>query len=120
MGCAFGLYGRNQRGPVSRQTGTLWCYFTDLRVDILKQTAPKVYTSVEIDADFSDTGETYLVELAVTHNPASMGTSMLQLRQAEGLCALSDRKLSPNSVLTAPKKPCSNLSTKRLLSLTHR
>ncbi|MBE0404603.1 GPO family capsid scaffolding protein [Halomonas citrativorans] len=38
----------------------------------------KIYTSMEVDLDFADTGEAYLVGLAVTDTPASLGTSMLQ------------------------------------------
>ncbi|HGJ5879768.1 MAG TPA: GPO family capsid scaffolding protein [Arsenophonus nasoniae] len=76
---------------------------TDELIALNKQ-RQKVYTSVEIDTDFSDTGKAYLVGLAVTDNPASLGTSMLQLRQGQGVCALSDRKLSHNSVFTAAEE----------------
>ncbi|KWI64078.1 phage capsid protein [Burkholderia stagnalis] len=37
----------------------------------------KVYSSMEVDPDFAGTGEAYLVGLAVTDNPASLGTDML-------------------------------------------
>ncbi|MDN7492537.1 GPO family capsid scaffolding protein [Burkholderia sp. AU45274] len=37
----------------------------------------KVYSSMEVDPDFAGTGEAYLVGLAVTDNPASLGTEML-------------------------------------------
>lgn len=52
----------------------------------LNKKRQKVYTSVEIDPNFADTGEAYLVGLAVTDNPASLGTSMLKFtaRTAEG------------------------------------
>ncbi|EBX6937549.1 GPO family capsid scaffolding protein, partial [Salmonella enterica subsp. enterica serovar Bareilly] len=36
----------------------------------------KVYTSAEIAPKFADTGAAYLVGLAVTDNPASLGTQM--------------------------------------------
>ena len=35
----------------------------------------KVYTSMEIDPEFADTGKAYLVGLAVTDDPASLGTT---------------------------------------------
>lgn len=35
----------------------------------------KVYTSMEIDPEFADTGQAYLVGLAVTDDPASLGTT---------------------------------------------
>ncbi len=37
----------------------------------------KIYTSIEIDDSFSDTGEAYIVGLAVTDSPASLGTDVL-------------------------------------------
>jgi len=43
----------------------------------INQAGQKVYTSVEIDPKFADTGEAYLVGLAVTDSPASTGTSRL-------------------------------------------
>lgn len=44
----------------------------------------KVFTSIEMDTSFSDTGEAYMVGLAVTDTPASLGTEMLQFsRQSD-------------------------------------
>lgn len=40
----------------------------------------KLYTSIEINPNFADTGKAYLVGLAVTDSPASLGTEMLQFR----------------------------------------
>lgn len=37
----------------------------------------KVFTSMEINEEFGDTGEAYLVGLAITDSPASLGTSRL-------------------------------------------
>lgn len=37
----------------------------------------KIYTSIEIDDSFADTGEAYIVGLAVTDSPASLGTDVL-------------------------------------------
>ena len=37
----------------------------------------KIYTSIEIEPKFSDTGEAYLMGLAVTDSPASVGTEAL-------------------------------------------
>lgn len=41
----------------------------------------KVFTSIEMDPNFSNTGEAYLVGLAITDSPASLGTEMLQFSQ---------------------------------------
>lgn len=38
----------------------------------------KIYTSIELDPRFADTGEAYMVGLAVTDTPASLGTEALQ------------------------------------------
>ncbi|WP_039045586.1 GPO family capsid scaffolding protein [Plesiomonas shigelloides] len=43
----------------------------------LNKLRQKVYTSIELDLDFAGTGEAYLVGLAVTDSPASLGTEML-------------------------------------------
>ncbi|MGB6053735.1 MAG: GPO family capsid scaffolding protein [Burkholderiaceae bacterium] len=37
----------------------------------------KIYTSIEVDPDFSDSGEAYLIGLGVTDSPASLGTDVL-------------------------------------------
>lgn len=38
----------------------------------------KIYTSIEVNPNFANTGKAYLVGLAVTDSPASLGTDMLQ------------------------------------------
>ncbi len=43
----------------------------------INQSGQKVFTSVEINPKFADTGEAYLVGLGVTDSPASLGTSRL-------------------------------------------
>ncbi|SPJ35263.1 GPO family capsid scaffolding protein [Kushneria phyllosphaerae] len=50
----------------------------------LNEKRQKVYTSMEVDPDFAGTGEAYLVGLAVTDSPASLGTSMLQFSAGAG------------------------------------
>lgn len=49
----------------------------------INQQKQKVYSSVEIDPNFADTGEAYLVGLAVTDSPASLGTSRLMFSAAQ-------------------------------------
>lgn len=41
----------------------------------------KVYTSIEIDPEFADTKEAYMVGIAVTDSPASLGTDLLAFAQ---------------------------------------
>ncbi|MBN6081256.1 GPO family capsid scaffolding protein [Aggregatibacter actinomycetemcomitans] len=63
----------------------------------LNQSGQKVYTSVEIDTNFADTGKAYLVGLAVTDNPASLGTEMLSFSHN----GLASRKLKAENLFTA-------------------
>lgn len=49
----------------------------------INQQKQKVYSSVEIDPDFAGSGEAYLVGLAVTDSPASLGTSRLMFSAAQ-------------------------------------
>ncbi len=46
-------------------------------VKIVNDQKQKIYTSIEINPKFADTGEAYLVGLAVTDSPASTGTEVL-------------------------------------------
>lgn len=63
----------------------------------LNKDGQKVYTSVEIDTNFADTGKAYLVGLAVTDNPASLGTEMLAFSNN----GLNARKLKAENLFTA-------------------
>jgi len=65
----------------------------------LTKARQKLYTSMEVAPQFADTGEAYLVGLAVTDNPASLGTEMLQFAAKSG--ALNARKRSPDNLFTA-------------------
>lgn len=67
----------------------------------LNKARQKVYTSIELDLDFAGTGEAYLVGLAVTNTPASLGTEYLQF------CAGAGDK----SPLAARKQKSTNLFT---------
>ncbi|HDS7240753.1 GPO family capsid scaffolding protein [Morganella morganii] len=83
--------------------GKLALYATLLPTDELIQMnkkRQKVYTSVEIAPKFSDTGEAYLVGLAVTDSPASLGTEMLQFSQQSGNSPFAARKQAKENVFT--------------------
>ncbi|WP_199103172.1 GPO family capsid scaffolding protein [Aquitalea sp. ASV11] len=60
----------------------------------------KVYTSIEINPNFADTGEAYLVGLAVTDDPASLGTEMLQFAAKAHINPLASRKSHPDNLFT--------------------
>lgn len=75
-----------------------------LRINGAKQ---KLYTSIEISPNFAGTGKAYLVGLAVTDSPASLGTELLAFAasNAEGAAgvkaALDVRKQHPGNLFTA-------------------
>ncbi|TBU70996.1 GPO family capsid scaffolding protein [Phytopseudomonas daroniae] len=61
----------------------------------------KIYTSVEIDDSFADSGEAYIVGLAVTDSPASLGTDVLAFSaQKPDASPFKDRHYSATSMFT--------------------
>lgn len=61
----------------------------------------KIYTSIEIDDSFADTGEAYMVGLAVTDSPASLGTDVLAFSaQKPEASPFKDRHYSETSMFT--------------------
>ncbi|CAM3292244.1 GPO family capsid scaffolding protein [Xenorhabdus nematophila] len=64
----------------------------------------KVYTSAEINLDFADSGGAYLVGLAVTDSPASLGTEMLQFSAGAAINPLTARKQHPDNIFTAAEE----------------
>ncbi len=61
----------------------------------------KIYTSAEVQPDFAKTGKAYLVGLAVTDSPASLGTEMLAFAAQAPTNPLAARKQDPNNLFTA-------------------
>lgn len=62
----------------------------------------KLYTSIEINPNFAGTGKAYLVGLAVTDSPASLGTEMLTFAASQGeKNPLAARKQDPDNIFTA-------------------
>lgn len=74
---------------------------TDELVGINKD-RQKLYTSIEISPNFANSGKAYLVGLAVTDSPASLGTEMLQFAATQGeKSPLLARKQHPDNLFTA-------------------
>lgn len=73
---------------------------TDDLVKMTNTDRQKVYTSIEVNPKFADTGEAYLVGLAVTDDPASLGTEMLQFSAKAEKSPLAKRKLHPDNLFT--------------------
>lgn len=68
----------------------------------INQKGQKLYTSIEVDPDFAGSGEAYMVGLAVTDTPASLGTEMLQFAaQHPNANPLAGRKVKPGNLFTA-------------------
>ena len=61
----------------------------------------KIYTSMEIAPKFADTGKAYLVGLAVTDDPASLGTEMLEFSAKAQTNPLASRKQSPDNLFSS-------------------
>lgn len=62
----------------------------------------KLYTSMEVDTNFARRGHAYLIGLAVTDTPASLGTEMLAFSAAHPEASpLAARKVSPDNIFTA-------------------
>jgi hypothetical protein len=60
----------------------------------------KVYTSMEVDPDFAKSGQAYLVGLAVTDSPASLGTEMLKFAAGAGTNPFTTRKQRPENLFS--------------------
>lgn len=67
----------------------------------LNQKRQKVYTSIEVDENFANKGSAYLVGLAVTDSPASLGTEMLAFAAGATVNPLSSKKQRPENLFTA-------------------
>ncbi|WP_293937686.1 GPO family capsid scaffolding protein [Iodobacter sp.] len=71
----------------------------------MNKTRQKVFTSIEVDPSFAGTGQAYLVALAVTDNPASLGCEMLQFSSTAGTGnPLASRKQNPENLFTAAEE----------------
>ncbi|MCQ4106508.1 GPO family capsid scaffolding protein [Erwinia persicina] len=64
----------------------------------------KIYTSIEVNPEFADTGEAYLVGLAVTDDPASLGTEMLSFSASAAANPLAARKQHKDNLFTAAEE----------------
>ncbi|MFM5527714.1 GPO family capsid scaffolding protein [Aeromonas veronii] len=65
----------------------------------LNKKRQKVFTSIEIHPNLNDKGA-YMMGLAVTDSPASLGTEMLQFCSQASVNPLADRKYHPDCLFT--------------------
>ncbi|ELY7390884.1 GPO family capsid scaffolding protein [Cronobacter universalis] len=67
----------------------------------MNEALQKVYTSMEIQPNFANTGKCYLVGLAVTDDPASLGTEYLEFCRTAKSNPLNRFKASPENLISA-------------------
>ena len=70
----------------------------------LTKARQKIYTSVEINTKFADTGEAYLIGIAVTDDPASLGTEILSFSATAKANPLASRKQDKDNLFTAAEE----------------
>ncbi|EMM1613167.1 GPO family capsid scaffolding protein [Raoultella ornithinolytica] len=64
----------------------------------------KLFTSMEVNTSFADTGKAYLIGLAATDDPASLGTEMLQFSASAKSNPLAGRKQNLENLFTAAEE----------------
>ncbi|MES2905061.1 MAG: GPO family capsid scaffolding protein [Pseudomonadota bacterium] len=64
----------------------------------------KLYTSIEINPSFSSSGKAYLMGLAVTDSPASLGTEMLEFAAKATVNPFAARKQQPGNFFSAAEE----------------
>ncbi|WP_315708495.1 GPO family capsid scaffolding protein [Brenneria uluponensis] len=70
----------------------------------MTQKGQKVFTSMEINPKFAGSGEAYLEGLAVTDDPASLGTELLTFSAGAKHNPLAKRKNSPDNLFSAAEE----------------
>lgn len=71
----------------------------------MNKAGQKIYTSIEVDPKFAGTGEAYMVGLAVTDSPASIGTEVLAFAQQHPAASpFAARKASPDNLFSAAEE----------------
>ncbi|KJS22901.1 MAG: phage capsid scaffolding protein [Pseudomonas sp. BRH_c35] len=68
----------------------------------LNKKGQKIFTSMEIQPKFADTGKAYLIGLAVTDSPASLGTEALEFSAQHG--TLTSRKQDKDNLFSAAEE----------------
>lgn len=85
---------------------------TDDLVEMVKK-RQKVYTSMEVNTKFADTESAYLIGLAVTDDPASLGTEMLNFSASASANPLASRKQAPENLFTAAEETLIEFETEQ-------
>lgn len=101
-GDVIALETRDETGPLAGKLGLYAKITPTTDLVALTKAKQKIYTSCEIDPSFADTNQAYLVGLAVTDSPASLGTQILSFAAQNPVASpFASRKLSPANLFTA-------------------
>ncbi|KFX61021.1 GPO family capsid scaffolding protein [Paraburkholderia fungorum] len=101
-GDVIALETRDETGALAGKLGLYAQIAPTTDLVALTKAKQKIYTSCEIDPSFADTNQAYLVGLAVTDSPASLGTQILSFAaQNPAASPFASRKLSPTNLFTA-------------------
>lgn len=96
------LEAREESGEFSGKLGLYAQIAPTADLVALTKSGQKIYTSIEVDPSFADTKQAYLVGLAVTDNPASLGTSVLSFAaQNPAASPFAHKKQKPDNLFTA-------------------
>lgn len=83
---------------------------TDSLVEVNKK-KQKRYASIEIQPNFANTNKSYLVGLAVTDSPASLGTEILEFASKAAVNPFTERKQAPGNLIVAAEEFTLELET---------
>ncbi|WP_051481773.1 GPO family capsid scaffolding protein [Paraburkholderia nodosa] len=101
-GDVLALETRDESGPLAGKLGLYAQIVPTAELVALTKAKQKIYTSCEIDPSFADTKQAYLIGLAVTDSPASLGTEILSFAaQNPAASPFASRKVSPSNLFTA-------------------
>jgi hypothetical protein len=101
-GDVLALETRDETGPLAGKLGLYAQIAPTAELVALTKAKQKIYTSCEIDPSFADTKQAYLIGLAVTDSPASLGTEILSFAaQNPAASPFAGRKVSPSNLFTA-------------------
>lgn len=100
-GDVLALETRDETGPLAGKLGLYAQIAPTPELVALTKAKQKIYTSCEIDPAFADTKQAYLIGLAVTDSPASLGTEILSFAaQNPAASPFAARKVTPTNLFT--------------------
>lgn len=100
-GDVLALETRDESGPLAGKLGLYAQIAPTPDLVAMTKAKQKIYTSCEIDPSFADTKQAYLIGLAVTDSPASLGTEILSFAaQNPAASPFTGRKVSPTNLFS--------------------